>query len=231
MARLRTLVRRRNSVLGANIAARLRGSLVVGRDALGRTDDRAGRSRGLRAAAGASRLGRGRSLRRFARATTYFLAGPERRTTAALDAGRDGPRGRLARNGALGTRGAAFASHAVLPRLSLALILLAGLTVLTQLVVATAKSCSQGTDDLPGANRVIVNEEFLFLPAYARSGPSACTATRRRSGVCSSLTSSLRSSPRDGLPGEASSETPLDPPSTLLGASPATVCAPRSEAF
>jgi len=57
--------------------------------------------------------------------------------------------------------------HATLfPRLSLPLILLAGVTVLTQLIVATAKSCSQGTDDLPGANRVIVNEEFMFLPAY-----------------------------------------------------------------
>jgi O-antigen/teichoic acid export membrane protein len=52
------------------------------------------------------------------------------------------------------------------PDLSLALVLLAGVTVLTQLIVATAKSCSQGSDDLPGANRVIVNEEFMFLPAY-----------------------------------------------------------------
>jgi O-antigen/teichoic acid export membrane protein len=51
-------------------------------------------------------------------------------------------------------------------QLSLGLVLVAGVTVLTQLVVATAKSCSQGTDDLPGANRVIVNEELMFLPAY-----------------------------------------------------------------
>lgn len=50
--------------------------------------------------------------------------------------------------------------------LSTALVLVAGATVLTQLLVATAKSCSQGSDDLPGANRVIVNEELLFLPAY-----------------------------------------------------------------
>ena len=30
----------------------------------------------------------------------------------------------------------------------------------------TAKSCSQGSDDLRGANRIIFAEEFLFLPAY-----------------------------------------------------------------
>jgi O-antigen/teichoic acid export membrane protein len=42
----------------------------------------------------------------------------------------------------------------------------AGVTVFTQLLAATAKGCSQGLDDLPGANRVIVFEEFMFLPAY-----------------------------------------------------------------
>jgi O-antigen/teichoic acid export membrane protein len=67
---------------------------------------------------------------------------------------------------ALWALGAPLLQATLFPRLSLALILLAGVTVLTQLVVATAKSCSQGTDDLPGANRVIVNEEFMFLPAY-----------------------------------------------------------------
>jgi O-antigen/teichoic acid export membrane protein len=50
--------------------------------------------------------------------------------------------------------------------LSLGLVLLAGTTVLTQLIVATAKSSSQGTEDMRGANRVIVNEELMFLPAY-----------------------------------------------------------------
>jgi O-antigen/teichoic acid export membrane protein len=51
-------------------------------------------------------------------------------------------------------------------KLSTGLVILAGLSVFTQLTVATAKSCSQGGDDLPGANRVIVFEEFMFLPAY-----------------------------------------------------------------
>jgi O-antigen/teichoic acid export membrane protein len=50
--------------------------------------------------------------------------------------------------------------------LPLSLILLAGAAVFTRVVVATAKSCSQGSDDLPGANRVIFTEEFMFLPAF-----------------------------------------------------------------
>ena len=43
----------------------------------------------------------------------------------------------------------------------------AGITVFTQLLAATAKGCSQGLDDLPGSNQVIVFEEFMFLPAYS----------------------------------------------------------------
>jgi O-antigen/teichoic acid export membrane protein len=46
------------------------------------------------------------------------------------------------------------------------LVALAGLTVLTQLQVATVKSFCQGSDDLRGANWVILLEEFMFLPAY-----------------------------------------------------------------
>ncbi|MFY9577997.1 MAG: polysaccharide biosynthesis C-terminal domain-containing protein [Gaiellaceae bacterium] len=99
-------------------------------------------------------------------AVTYFLAGPDRKnrhlplTVVAM----------TLVGGAAGTAlwmaGAPLLAGRVFPRLSLGLVLLAGVTVLTQLIVATAKSCSQGTDDLPGANRVIVNEEFMFLPAY-----------------------------------------------------------------
>ena len=47
------------------------------------------------------------------------------------------------------------------------LIAWGGVMVFTHLFVATAKSCSQGSGDLPGANRVIVLEELLFLPAFA----------------------------------------------------------------
>jgi O-antigen/teichoic acid export membrane protein len=50
--------------------------------------------------------------------------------------------------------------------LSHGLVVLAGCTVFTQLVVATAKGTSQGRGDLPGANQVIVLEELMFLPAY-----------------------------------------------------------------
>jgi O-antigen/teichoic acid export membrane protein len=99
-------------------------------------------------------------------AITYFLAGPDREdrrlplTFVAMTLG----------GGAAGTLLWAAASPllgaALFPDLSIALVLLTGATVLTQLIVATAKSCSQGSDDLPGANRVIFNEEFMFLPAY-----------------------------------------------------------------
>ena len=50
--------------------------------------------------------------------------------------------------------------------LSHGLVVLAGCTVFTQLIVATAKGTSQGRGDLPGANEVIVLEELMFLPAY-----------------------------------------------------------------
>jgi O-antigen/teichoic acid export membrane protein len=47
-----------------------------------------------------------------------------------------------------------------------ALLILAGLTVLTQLLFATSKACLQGLDDLPATNWAIFLEEFVFLPAY-----------------------------------------------------------------
>jgi O-antigen/teichoic acid export membrane protein len=100
-------------------------------------------------------------------AVAYFLAGPRREdrrlplTIAAI----------AVVGGTVGTLLWALASP-VLQRLffddlSVGLVILAGVTVLAQLLVATAKSCSQGSDDLRGANIVIVNEELLFLPAYA----------------------------------------------------------------
>ena len=47
-----------------------------------------------------------------------------------------------------------------------AVVALAGLTVLTQLIATTAKAACQGWDDLAGSNAVIVAEEVIFLPAY-----------------------------------------------------------------
>jgi O-antigen/teichoic acid export membrane protein len=99
-------------------------------------------------------------------AIAYFLAGPDREDrrlpfTLVAMALVGGAVGTLLWAAASPLLGAAF-----FPDLSVALVLLTGATVLTQLMVATAKSCSQGSDDLPGANRVIFNEEFMFLPAY-----------------------------------------------------------------
>jgi O-antigen/teichoic acid export membrane protein len=99
-------------------------------------------------------------------AVTYFLAGPDRDDrrlpstimAIALAGGLVGT--------VLWALASAILGQLFFPGVSLALVVLAGATVLTQLLVATAKSCSQGTRDLPGANWVIFNEEFLFLPAY-----------------------------------------------------------------
>jgi O-antigen/teichoic acid export membrane protein len=99
-------------------------------------------------------------------AITYFLAGPDRDDrrlplTVVAMALAGGVAGTL-----LWAAASPLLGAALLPNLSIALVLLTGTTVLTQLLVATAKSCAQGSDDLPGANRVILNEEFMFLPAY-----------------------------------------------------------------
>jgi O-antigen/teichoic acid export membrane protein len=99
-------------------------------------------------------------------AATYFLAGPRRgdrrvASTIVLIALAGGTLGT-----ALWLAGAPLLRSAFFDELSLPLVALAGTTVLSQLLVATAKSCSQGSDDLQGANLVIVNEELMFLPAY-----------------------------------------------------------------
>jgi O-antigen/teichoic acid export membrane protein len=99
-------------------------------------------------------------------AAPYFLSGP----------GRAEPRYRstlLAMAVAAGVVGAALwaaASPLIGPRLLSALspilVLAAGIMVPTQLLETTAKACSQGFDDLPGSNRIIVLEELLFVPFY-----------------------------------------------------------------
>jgi O-antigen/teichoic acid export membrane protein len=52
------------------------------------------------------------------------------------------------------------------PTMSGSLVALAGATVLSQLLVATAKSCAQGLGDMHQANRLIVLEELSFLPPF-----------------------------------------------------------------
>jgi O-antigen/teichoic acid export membrane protein len=46
------------------------------------------------------------------------------------------------------------------------LLMLAGVTVVTQLWTVWAKACCQGAGDMWGANLIIVCEELMFLPAY-----------------------------------------------------------------
>ena len=50
--------------------------------------------------------------------------------------------------------------------LSTGLVALVALRVALRLFVITGKAAAQGTGDLPGSNRTIVFEEFMFLPAY-----------------------------------------------------------------
>ena len=99
-------------------------------------------------------------------AVTYFVAGPtrnDRRLSLTLV-------GMAVAGGVAGTLlwivSAPLLRETLFQEIPIGLTVLAGVTVLTQLSVATAKSCSQGSDDMRGANLVIVNEEFMFLPAY-----------------------------------------------------------------
>ncbi|NMH96642.1 polysaccharide biosynthesis C-terminal domain-containing protein [Pseudonocardia acidicola] len=52
------------------------------------------------------------------------------------------------------------------PATSRGQLLLAGVTVATQLVTVWGKACCQGTADMRGSNLIIVTEELMFLPAY-----------------------------------------------------------------
>lgn len=51
------------------------------------------------------------------------------------------------------------------------LVALAGTTILSQLMVSTAKGCTQGRADMRGANRLIVIEEASFLPPFLALTP------------------------------------------------------------
>jgi O-antigen/teichoic acid export membrane protein len=99
-------------------------------------------------------------------AIAYFLAGPRRDDprlplTLVAMALAGGVAGTL-----VWTAAAPLLRDVLFQALSLALVIWAGVTILTQLLLTTAKSCSQGRDDLRGANWVIVNEELPFLPLY-----------------------------------------------------------------
>jgi O-antigen/teichoic acid export membrane protein len=52
------------------------------------------------------------------------------------------------------------------PSVPFSRVFVAGIAVATRLVVISAKSCSQGKQDLRGSNFVIAAEETMFLPVY-----------------------------------------------------------------
>jgi O-antigen/teichoic acid export membrane protein len=99
-------------------------------------------------------------------AAPYFLSGPGRaqpRYRATLPA-------MAVTAGVVGTAlwiaAVPFFGPRFLSELSLPLMIAAGIAVFTQLLETTAKTCSQGFDDLTGSNRIIVLEELLFVPIY-----------------------------------------------------------------
>jgi O-antigen/teichoic acid export membrane protein len=99
-------------------------------------------------------------------AVTYFLAGagrtdprlPSTILAMALVGGGVGA--------ALWALGSPVLARVFFPGLTVGSVAWAGLTVPTQLQVATVKSFCQGSNDMRGANWVILLEEFTFLPAY-----------------------------------------------------------------
>ena len=100
-------------------------------------------------------------------AAPYFLAGPDRedprlRSTLVAIMAAGGVGGAL-----LWIAVSPFLADVVFSDLSHGLVALAGIAVLSRLVVITAKACSQGSDDLAGSNAIIFVEQLPFLPAYA----------------------------------------------------------------
>jgi O-antigen/teichoic acid export membrane protein len=99
-------------------------------------------------------------------AAAYFLAGPESRNArlpltlvaVALTGGAVGM--------AIWVAALPLLGPLLFPGLPLGLIAVAGFAVVTRLVAITAKSCSQGKEDLRGSNFVILAEEAMFVPVY-----------------------------------------------------------------
>ncbi len=58
------------------------------------------------------------------------------------------------------------AGPTLFPELAPALVALAAVLVLSQIVVSTAKACCQGEDDVPASSLVILIEEISFLPVF-----------------------------------------------------------------
>jgi O-antigen/teichoic acid export membrane protein len=168
--RVAALIRQRNSVVVANLVARL-GALA----ALGVSTLLVARVGGpsavgiyalLRVLPGLAGVVISAGL---PGAVTYFLAGPpgagrrdqQVRATILAIATVGGVVGTL-----LWVVASPLLTRVFFHDLEVGLVAWAGVTVLTQLFVATLKSCLQGSHDLRGANMVILLEELMFLPAY-----------------------------------------------------------------
>jgi O-antigen/teichoic acid export membrane protein len=99
-------------------------------------------------------------------AAAYFLAGPDRENArlpltlvaVALGGGLVGM--------ALWIAVSPWLGPLLFPGVAIGLVAFAGAAVVTRLVVITAKSCSQGREDLRGSNCVILAEEAMFAPVY-----------------------------------------------------------------
>lgn len=83
--------------------------------------------------------------------------------------------------------------------MSLPLIAIMAVTVTTQLITVTAKSCCQGSQDFTGANLIIVAEELWFVPVYAmvlfaagNRGVDSVVVALIASGVLAVVTGTLR---------------------------------------
>lgn len=101
------------------------------------------------------------------------------------------------------------------------LLLLMGVTVVTQLWTVWAKACCQGQADMASSNLVIVGEEVAFLPAFAVAlvaGASPLTAVSAglvAAGVCSTVIGMGRLARRGFFGGWATPSGPLA--RTVLG--------------
>jgi O-antigen/teichoic acid export membrane protein len=99
-------------------------------------------------------------------ATGYFLAGPDSRAERLWPT----IRGVMVLGAAGGTVAWLLLSPVIasllLPQASPLVLVLAGLTVATQLPVAVSKSSLQALDDRSGSNIVTAAEELAFVPAY-----------------------------------------------------------------
>ncbi|HET7798792.1 MAG TPA: oligosaccharide flippase family protein [Humibacillus xanthopallidus] len=99
-------------------------------------------------------------------ATGYFLAGPDSRAPQLWPT----IRAVMVFGGVAGTVAWLLLSPVIeallLPQVSSLVLVLAGLTVATQLPVAVSKSSLQALDDTRGSNIVTATEELAFVPAY-----------------------------------------------------------------